>query len=57
MRANINSAKSFPGPEAAWFDSGAITAGKELLDRRLKSLANVISISWLGGIEFTVSCA
>lgn len=55
VRDSINSAKSFPGPEAAWFDSGGITAGKQLLDRKSKSLANTIWISWFRGIEFTLS--
>lgn len=44
-------------PEAAWFDSGAITAGKPLLDGRSRTLANIISISWFRVTEFTVSCA
>lgn len=49
MRDNINSVKSFPGPKAAWFDSGTITADKQLLDKRWKTLANIISVSWFRG--------
>lgn len=50
------SLQNFPCPEVAWFNSRAVTAGKQLLDRRLNTLTSVISVSWFIGMEFTVSC-
>lgn len=48
------SLQSLPCPEAAWFGG---RVDEQLLDKRLKTLANIISISWFRVTEFTVSFA